>query len=385
MEKSRGQFKVMYVIPSMRRGGAEVLLANQIPLLMQEGVEPVIVTTGTKDDLIQDQRLSVKHISLGLIGARNTMGALRSLCQLRARLRRVIRQERPDLVHLNLYSFDAWGRLAAHELCPTITTWHSTDPRLSSRVFRRRVIQCFERWTCRWPDSHLLAVSNNVKEYCCHNLKIPESRVTMIHNGIDLDRYVSAMPARNNHPPRLVMVGRFYEVKGHDVALQAMHIAREEGLDFQLEFLGDGELRPDMESVAHELGLAGKVYFKGICRDIPGALPAYDIFIMPSRREGLPMAALEAMASYVPVVATRVSGLEEVVEHEVTGLLVPPENPEALARAIIRLLGDESLRHRLALAGRRKVEQSFDLAAQVPKMVELYRQIVASEMKSRSA
>lgn len=375
----------MYVIPSMGRGGAEMLLANQIPLLIQEGVEATIVTFCSKDDLIRDYRLAVKHMSLDLQNATNTIGALRLLCQLLLRLRRVIRQERPDVVHLNLYTFNAWGRLAARGLCPTITTWHNTDPQMSSTDFRKQVIQWFERWTCRRTDSHLLAVSNDVKKYYCHNLNIPESRVATIYNGITLSRFITQIPVRSNATPRIVIVGRFFYQKAHDIALRAMKIVHDAGIDFQLDLFGIGPLVQDMKALAKELNLDRYVNFAGIVKNVPERLPMYDLFLMPSRFEGFGIAAVEAMASYVPVVATRVSGLEEVIEHEITGLLVPPENPEALAGAVIRLLNDEPLRRRLALAGRKKVEKTFDLAVQVPKLVELYRRIVALDINNNFA
>jgi glycosyltransferase involved in cell wall biosynthesis len=367
--------RVLYVIPSMGFGGAEVLLATQIPYLIEGGVQPIIVTAASDAPVLEAAKLPIKHISLGLRQASGRASALAWCIRLASRLRAVVRDVQPDLVHLNLYASDAWGRLASRGLARTVTTWHRTDLWMASKSLNDAARKQLERWTAGRADASIVAVSNEVKEWGCGHLGIPGAKVTVLYNGIDLARFPGVFPRRDNTVPRLVMVGRFWEQKGHDIALRALRIVANAGVKLEADFLGDGPLWKEMEALAQTLELGKTVNFLGARDDVPEILPRYDLFIMPSRYEGLPIAALEAMAAFVPMVATRVAGLSEVVEHERTGLLVPPEDPQALAEAIIRVLKDESMRREFAMAGRRRVETHFNLAVQVPRMVEYYRHI----------
>lgn len=367
--------RVMYVIPSLERGGAETLLVGQIPYLIKAGIEPMIVTTTDRIAMLEESRLTVRHVSLNLAPACGTAGALVRSMRLATRLRQVIKACRPDLVHLHLFKSDAWGRLAARGLAQTVTTWHSTDRWMTSGAFKDKVRLRLERWTAQADGTHFVAVSRGVRDWCCRHIKVPQSRVELIYNGTDLSKAVADFPVRNNAPARIIMVGRFYRAKGHDIALKALARVRDTGLDFRADFLGEGPLLEATQRLATELDLKDVVRFPGVSRVVPSILPKYDIFLMPSRYEGLGIAALEAMASYVPAVVTRVSGLEEVFKHEKNGLMAPPEDPEALAAMLIRMIRDEDLRRRLALAARRTVEERFNLESQVRKMVEYYRRI----------
>ncbi|HUW85214.1 MAG TPA: glycosyltransferase [Phycisphaerae bacterium] len=371
--------RVLYVIPSMRRGGAETLLAAQVPHFIAQGVEPIIVTISDQDALIRETQLPVRHVSLGLTSATSTIGGFWLSIAIARRLRRVIREFRPDLVHLNLYKSDAWGRLAARGLSDTVTTWHSTDRWMSQRSISNVFRRWLERRTLKRSSAHVIAVSEAVRTWSCQHLRVPSDRARTIYNGVDLSRFIDAIPSRHNRPLRIVMVGRFYREKGQDIALEALRLVRDAVVPFTADLLGEGPLLEDMKRLAKQLDLGDSVRFCGVCRDVPAALPSYDLFLMPSRFEGLGMAALEAMASYVPAVASRVSGLQEVFDHEENGLLVPPEDPQALAEAIIRMLQDEPLRRRLALAARRKVERCFDLKRQVQKIMAYYRQICGKD------
>ena len=371
--------RVLYVIPSMRRGGAETLLAAQVPHFIAQGVKPIIVTISDQDALIRETQLPVRHVSLGLTSATSTIGGFWLSIAIARRLRRVIREFRPDLVHLNLYKSDAWGRLAARGLCNTVTTWHSTDRWMNERSINNVFRRWLERHTLMQNSAHVIAVSEAVRVWSCQHLGVPPDRTRTIYNGVDLSRFIGAMPSRHNCPLRIAMVGRFYREKGQDVALEALRLVRDAGVPFAADLLGEGPLLKDMKDLAKQLDLGDSVRFCGVCRDVPAALPNYDIFLMPSRLEGLPIAALEAMASYVPAVATRVSGLAEVFDHEENGLLVPREDPQTLAEAIIRMLRDEPLRGRLALAARQKVERCFDLKRQVHKIVDYYHQICGTD------
>jgi len=167
--------------------------------------------------------------------------------------------------------------------------------------------------------------------------------------------------------------------KGHDVLLAALaELARPAhgGLRPRLWIAGDGEERDELEQQARSLGLGERVSFLGVRDDVGDLLAAADLCVLPSRQEGLGVAALEAMAAGRPVVASKVGGLAGAVEDGLCGLLVPPEEPAALAAALARVLGDAALSARLSAGGRARVERHYSAARMVDAYEQLYRRVI---------
>lgn len=367
--------RVLYVIPTMGFGGAEALLASQIPFLVSEGVEPIIVTITSNKALLEARGVHAKHISLGLSSAAGPIGGFFLTLKIARRLRRVIKNQRPDIVHLNLYRGNWFGLLASRGLAPVVMTLHSVSEWVASSTLNDRIRRWLERRAIRRPDTRFVAVSESVKRWYCRYLPLAEDRVEVIYNGVDLTKFVKDTPSRDSVPLRIAMVGRFKHAKAHDVAVAALGTLASRGTEYVADFFGDGPLLERIQRLIAQKNLGTRIRCRGICKTISQSLPEYDLFMMPSRFEGLGIAAIEAMASFVPVVATRVAGLSEVVEHERTGLLVPADDADALAAAILRVLQDPALRERFALAGRDKVEQEFNLRLQVGKLVDCYRSL----------
>jgi glycosyltransferase involved in cell wall biosynthesis len=188
--------------------------------------------------------------------------------------------------------------------------------------------------------------------------------IGLIPNGVDTARFTPAVSRDEAGPVRLVFVGRLVRQKGLDVLLEAL--ARlPAGADYELTLVGDGPLRPALTGQAQALGLTSRLRFVGWAgrEDMPDLLRRADIFVFPSRDEGMPNAVLEAMATGLPVVATRISGNEEVVVDGQTGLLVPPDDPDALAGALARLLADRPLGRSLGAAGRERAGREYSWRA----------------------
>jgi glycosyltransferase involved in cell wall biosynthesis len=164
---------------------------------------------------------------------------------------------------------------------------------------------------------------------------------------------------------------RLHPQKGHAYLLTAAAQVR----DATFILAGDGPLRADLEGRARELGIAERCVFLGHRSDVPDLLAAADLFVLPSLFEGLPLSVLEAMAAQRPVVATAIGGTDEAVTHELTGLLVPPRDPAALASAIRRIRSDPALAHRLAAAGRDRVEREFSSVVTGHKVMSIYDDI----------
>lgn len=213
--------------------------------------------------------------------------------------------------------------------------------------------------------------------------------------SVDVMRHVVQAPTASPHTAREagpasalspeastlrgICVARLEHYKGIDVLLRALALVQAEGIHLTMRIAGDGAERGALESLARTLGLRDVQFAGAVAPDAIGdALSAADLMILPSRGEGLPLAIVEAMAYSLPVVATRVGGNEEVVEDGITGLLVPPEQPEALATAIIRLVRDHETRRRMADAARRAwAAGGWSPDAVVAHALRLYRAAAA--------
>ena len=215
---------------------------------------------------------------------------------------------------------------------------------------------------------------------CAHlSALAPQGRVELVYHGLDLSRFASSPVAHRAVTARsaeervtLLSVGRLVEKKGTDVLLDAL-AKLPRTLFWRLVHVGGGPLRKEMMGRAEALGIADRVEWRGamtqseLIKEYRGA----DLFVLASRiagdgdRDGLPNVLMEAQTQGLPCVATRVSAIHELIEHEVTGLLVPPEAPEPLAAAIEALMTDPALRSRLGEAGRQRVTTAFGMDANI--------------------
>jgi len=196
-------------------------------------------------------------------------------------------------------------------------------------------------------------------------------QVHVCRHGVDLTKFT--IPARTPRPGRIVSVGRLVPKKGFDILIRACGELRRRGIEFELVLLGGGELHDGLLALAHEQGIGDRVHLLGSRpqRDVIEHLAAAEIFalspvVLPNGdRDGIPNVLLEAMAADVPVVATAVSGIPEVVTDGQTGRLVPQKRPDLLADALAQLLTDPTLRSRLGQAGRRHVREHASWASAI--------------------
>jgi len=196
--------------------------------------------------------------------------------------------------------------------------------------------------------------------------------VPVIANGVDTQRFTPGQAKNTSEPARLLFVGRVVRQKGLDILLPAL-AALTPGRGFHLDVVGDGSEVKELKALAERLGIGDKVSFLG-WRDrdaLPGLYARSDVFVFPSRDEGMPNAVLEAMASSLPVVATDIAGNQELVRHGVTGLLTPCEDAPALASALDSLLADRDLAVRYGQAGRDLVQEHYSWRAAAQAYLDL--------------
>lgn len=290
-------------------------------------------------------------------------------------LARWFRQERVAVVHTHLFTADLFGRIAARlggvrgvfSTSHNVNDWKSAGHRIVDRLLSlisSRVIGCTEE------VGRVLVVRDGLSP----------TRVAVVENGVDLRRFDSVSPEGvrsefdvEDDAVLMGVVGRLHPQKGHADLLQALVELR--GLTdrkFRCLFVGDGELRRELENEVSQLGLRDIVRFTGLRKDVPRLLVALDLFVMPSRWEGLPMALLEAMACSKACVVTAVGGIPSVVDDGVNGLMLPPERPGDMAAAIARIISDDNLRIALGTAARESALRRYDVGRVMHAYEEMY-------------
>ncbi|MHC4662333.1 MAG: glycosyltransferase [Planctomycetota bacterium] len=281
----------------------------------------------------------------------------------------LLRKERPRILHTHLFHADQAGRIAARlaGVPFIVSTEHIVEKR---KLPWRRVINSF---TIGLAD-RIACVSESVKKYLEETHRVPEGKLTVIPNGIDLSRFdkpLSKSGARKKlglpeNTAIIASVGRLDFQKGFDILLEAFRQieARRETL---LVIGGDGPLHGKLEKSA-----GANARFLGRIDNVPQLLAAADIYVQPSRWEGHPIALIEAMASGLPIVATDVPGNRDTVRNGENGILAEPESPEILAEAIMSLLSDGVLAEKLGASARNLAKTEFSAKLMTERYCGLY-------------
>ncbi len=301
------------------------------------------------------------------------------------RLWKLLREIRPDILHTrNLGTVDL---APVARLAGVRTTlhgehgWDAADPEGTNAKYRKL------RRFCDKFISEYVAVSRDIAEWLARLIRDRQGRVNQIYNGVDAEKYtpngnVADLPFVEDSQDLVVVgtVGRMDPIKNFDVLIDAVGkvLDSERALRARLRLVlvGDGPMAAEYRQRAAQCGLAEITWFAGKREDIPSLLRAMDIFVLPSRNEGISNTILEAMGVALPVIATRVGGNPELVLHEKTGVLVPPNDVDALARAIGDYANRKSVREEHRLAARRRAETEFSLDTMVRNYAELYDRLL---------
>jgi glycosyltransferase involved in cell wall biosynthesis len=298
------------------------------------------------------------------------------------RLRSDFRARGVDLVHTHSSKAGVVGRLAAHlaGVPVVVHTAHGWSFNRTQPSLTRRAFVALERLAAPLTDRLITVSRHNRDEGLA--LGIGHRRqYEVVHSGIDAEdfrrptRGRDAVRAELGVEPHHVLVGTVACLKPQKAPLDFVRAAAAAHARCdRLRFIvaGDGELREEVGALVRQLGLAGVVRLLGWRRDVADLLHAMDVFLLTSRFEGLPRAVLQAMAAGVPVVATAVDGTPEVVRDRRTGLLVPPESPEAAAERVLELVGDATLRRRCAEEAHRALDDAFDIHRMVRDLERIY-------------
>lgn len=379
---------MLFVIDSLAHGGAERSLAEMTPRLRAAGVEAAIVMLYSREPSYEAE-VRCAGVAMEVLHGRSRLGRVREL-------RRIVQNRDPDIVHTSLFQSDVAGRLAAVRTRPAVLTSlvnTSYEPiRLHDPNVSRRGLQAariIDGWTGRHLTDHFHAVSRSVKESAARHLGIPAERITVVERGRDPARLGAPDPERRARAraglalepdARLVLnVGRQDFQKGQRYLLEAFEVIADSHRDVVLGVVGrPGHATSELEAARRRSGFPDRIRFLGPRDDVPELLTAADLFVSASLYEGLPGAIVEAMALGVPVVASDIPGVRDVVEDERSALLVPPEDPRALAVAMAKVLDQPSIARSLGTRGKEEFARRFTLDVSVRKMVALYQQLTRS-------
>jgi glycosyltransferase involved in cell wall biosynthesis len=354
--------RILQVIDSLRIGGAEVLVRNMAPRFVQRGIDcEVLVLSRSHSSLEASlQAAGVKLLDTGNID-------LYSPRQI-GPLSKIMRGF--DLVHVHLFPAQLWAVLAAGmQPGRLVTTEHST---FNSR--RRWWFRPLDAWMySRYAQIACIseATAEEMARWCPH----AKHKLRVVPNGIPLETFMNARPAdlagRGDGMIKVVCVARFESQKDQATLLRAVALVQ----GIHLFLLGDGPLRPNLEQLARHLGVSNRVSFMGFRDDVPEILKACDVYVQATTFEGFGIAACEAMAAGLPVIANDVTGLADLVQG--AGVLTPVGDYESLARELKGLADSAATRSRMSDASRRRA-RDFSIERTVDGYVEMFETALQS-------
>ena len=378
--KPSGRLRVLHVLNQLAPGGTEHALLRLIREFGTDDFEHRICALRFVDSAFAAQYGVQNQVE---VAGSNQAGFQFPLL----RLMRMMRAFRPHIVHTR-----NWGGLEAvvaarwSGVPVVIHSEHGYElDTLKSMPLRRRV---FRSCAYRMADA-VFTNSKDLREYHARQTWTSVNRIKVIYNGIDLRRFSSSAAARDSIRPQygfsrdtfvVASVGRLVAIKDHSTLLQSAATMAGQGIDIGVLLVGAGPERNALEEqVKNSTALNGRVVFSGDSANVPELLSTADVFVLSSRGEGMSNTLLEAMASGLPVAASRVGGNPEVVEEGQTAFLFAPGDSKALANHLLVLQKDTALRARFGESGRRRVAETF----QMERMVSEYRKLYLDQAARR--
>ncbi len=368
--KEQRKIKVMHILLSLEFGGAEKVVINLVKKLYGERFDFSICVLDRVGALRNELNSDIKVVCMD---RKNGIDF-----GLPMRLAKVIKRMAPDIMHMHNPTAFLYGTIAGKmaEARGMIVTQHGS---VSAENPRMRFVT---GWLSRLANKSI-PVSADIEKYLRNNYNLKNDKVQTIINGIDDSIYRPNESERIEGRKKFGLeenlvighVARFSAEKDQRNLLKAFSIVTNKIDNAMLVMVGDGPLKDDLGMLTKELNISDKVLFTGFRSDIPALLNIFDIFVLPSIREGTSLTLIEAMAAGLPVVATGVGGNSNVVDDKKTGLLVPARNAGRFADAVISLCQDPRAREDMGQAGRKRMEENFSLSKMAEKYAKLYTEL----------
>jgi glycosyltransferase involved in cell wall biosynthesis len=369
---AEGPIPLLFLVTTFERGGAEKILGDWATGLPPEKYRVQVAALSARSTALPD---ALRHsgdvacLDLGMRGKADV--------RVLGRLARLLRRERIQILVTFMFHPTLLGRMLGGVLRVPIRV---SSERITG--FEGPLRRLLNRLTVPLATC-VIAVAPRVAEQARCDLRIPAARLATIPNGVDLEYFRPALDGGQTREAVVGCTARLHPKNDHATLLEAFARLTDRGVPTRLLLVGGGAEAGRLAALASALGIDRQVEFTGEQPDVAGFLRRMQIYVQASVAEGMPNSILEAMASALPVVATAVGGTPDLVLDGRTGLLVPPRDPGALARALDALLADGALRARLGRAGRERVEQHFGERLMLERVEALLDRLVAERLGKR--
>ena len=368
--------RILLVIDEANVGGGQRHVLWLAEGLVRDGYE-IAVACERQGYLVDELRsIGIRHLPVDL----GNHFSAKSLFH----LIRLIREFDPTIVHTHGGTAGVYGRIAARYLNrTTVHTYHGIHYLHFEAGWMKRIYLFLEQFLLRWTDATICVANSDLHLALSHNLA-KHARAFVVVNGINARQFgPSAEPSKrkrvsNRRVTVIGTIGRLHEQKGHRYLIQAAGEIAKLSAPIEFRIVGDGNLRSELELQVQTLGLQNVIRFLGSRTDITAQLAQMDLFVLPSLWEGLPLVLLEAMSAGVPIIASNVDGVSEILEDGKDALLVPPRDPHTLAMAIVKLIRNKKEARHLATNALRKISKRFDVKDMVRQTERVYRTILKS-------
>lgn len=373
---SSKKFKILYVITSLRTGGSERMVTDITKVLIKEGhLVEVLIFDGFNSSLLnelEDHGVKVYKGGVGYFQMYNPLHIFR--------IKRLAKKNNYDIIHSHNSSAQYFVAFSgAGKYSKLITTEHNT----SNRRRKQNIYKFIDRYVYLKYDS-VISVSNKVKRNLLDYLnkkdgsKTDQEKFPVIYNGIDLAKFLTVDKDPVDSPPIILMISAFRKQKDHDTAIRAMIYLPEQ---YKLWLAGEGKTKTECEKLVRSLNLSGRIKFLGNVKDVPSLISQSKIVILSTKFEGMPLAAIEAMASGKPFIASDVDGVKEIVFN--AGILFQRGNHIELAHKIENLINSPK-EYEIVAKNCRKRALTFDLSRTLNQHLELYNRIFSCDINDIS-
>ncbi|MFA3784116.1 glycosyltransferase family 4 protein [Melioribacteraceae bacterium 4301-Me] len=292
----------------------------------------------------------------------------------------LIKKISPDILHTHGGTAGFYGRLAAIKNFKgaVIHTYHGIHYLNFDKPLQKKIYTVIDKFLLKFTHCTICVAKNDFELGMKYGI-VRKEKSAVIFNGVDIDQFTqsnqiekSTIKLKISNTTIIGSVGRLHPQKGYEYLIKASEDVIKNYQNVRFVIVGDGELRNDLELLAKKSKVENYFTFLGSRTDIPSLIKQFDIFVLPSLWEGLPLVLLEAMASKKPIVATNVNGITEIIENGKEGILIPPKNYQALSKAIIHLLNNKQLCEQLAEQAFKKVSREFSLNKMINETEKIY-------------
>jgi glycosyltransferase involved in cell wall biosynthesis len=365
--------KILFLVNHLNTGGITSYILTLAAGLKKKG-HSIFVASSGGELLPKFNDLGIIYIPIP-IRTKNELSPKILLSALK--LKKVIKDNRIDILHSQSRTTQVLGCLL-HEFTGLkhISTCHG----FFKRRFSRKILPC-------WGEK-IIAISEQVEEHLRYDFKVSPGRIELINNGIDVDKFkpVSAFQKQEaklrlgiKSAPVIGILARLSDVKGHKYLIEAIKMVLVFSSDVKLLIAGEGKLEKELKRLAESLNIKKSVLFIPEALDTRDILSAIDIFVMPSLKEGLGLALMEAMSFGLPVIGSAVGGIKTLIQDEKNGLLVNSRDASGIARSIIDLLSDPDKAARLGANARKFIAEEFSEKRMVLKTEKLYHECLREQ------